>query len=35
MPVRYFPNSVGKREDVVEPDKYEVLSFDCYGTLVD
>ena len=23
------------REGVVDADKYEVLSFDCYGTLVD
>jgi hypothetical protein len=35
VPVRYFSNSVGEREDVMEADKYEVLSFDCYGTLVD
>jgi 2-haloacid dehalogenase len=35
IPVRYFSNSVGEREDVMEADKYEVLSFDCYGTLVD
>ena len=33
--MRYFSNSVGEREDVMEAHKYEVLSFDCYGTLVD
>jgi hypothetical protein len=33
--VRYFSKSVGEREDAMEADKYEVLSFDCYGTLVD
>src|SRR5215212_10645011 len=33
--VRYFSNGVGEREDAMEADKYEVLSFDCYGTLVD
>ena len=35
VPVRYFANGVGERKDVMEADKYEVLSFDCYGTLVD
>jgi 2-haloacid dehalogenase len=35
VPVRYFSNSVGEREDAMEANKYEVLSFDCYGTLVD
>jgi hypothetical protein len=35
VPVRYFSKSVGEKEDAMEADKYEVLSFDCYGTLVD
>jgi hypothetical protein len=34
VPVRYFSNGVGEREEAMEADKYEVLSFDCYGTLV-
>jgi 2-haloacid dehalogenase len=35
VPVRYFSKSGGEKEDAVEADNYEVLSFDCYGTLVD
>jgi hypothetical protein len=36
VPVRYFSKGVGEREDAMEADNnYEVLSFDCYGTLVD
>src|SRR5215212_2003535 len=33
--VRYFSNGVSEREEAMEADNYEVLSFDCYGTLVD
>ena len=33
--MRYFSNGVSEKEEAMERDKYEVLSFDCYGTLVD